>query len=52
MEKAYIIIIKGNLYNDAYPFYEPKDGNIEDEIKAILEAMKNGEITKFTVNTI
>lgn len=52
MKKVYTIIIRGNLYNDEYPFYEPKDGNIEDEIKAILEAMKNGEIAKFTVNTI
>lgn len=41
---VYRIKIKGTEYNDEYTFTEPTEGNIEDEVSAILEEMKKGNI--------
>lgn len=47
--KTYSIKITGSKYNDDYFFFVPKDGEIEEEVAAIMEEMKAGSISKFTV---
>lgn len=50
--KTYSIKITGSKYNDDYFFFVPKDGEIEEEVAAIMEEMKAGSISKFTVEEV
>lgn len=47
--KTYKIKITGNKYNEDYFFFVPKDGEIEEEIAAIMEEMKAGRIEKLEI---
>lgn len=50
--KTYSIKITGSKYNEDYFFFVPKDGEIEEEVAAIMEEMKAGNIEKFTVEEV
>ena len=50
--KTYQIEITGSKYNDEYFFTVPADGEIEEEVAAIMEEMKAGNISKFTVEEV
>lgn len=45
------IKIEGKI-NDTYTFQQPEEGNILDELAAIIEEMKAGNIEKFTVEEV
>lgn len=45
----YRIKVEGKEYNENYTFEIPKEGNILDELKAIVEDMKEGNIDKLEV---
>lgn len=45
----YRIKIEGKEYNDNYTFETPREGNIPDELKAIIEDMEEGNIDKVEV---
>ena len=45
----YRIKIEGKEYNENYTFETPKEGDILDELKAIVEDMKEGNIDKLEV---
>jgi hypothetical protein len=45
------IKIEGKI-NDTYTFQQPEEGNILDELTAIIEEMKAGNIEKFTVQEV
>lgn len=45
----YRIKIKGKECNDNYTFETPEEGDILDELKAIVEDMKEGNINKLEV---
>ncbi len=45
----YRIKIEGKEYNDNYTFETPREGNILDELKAIIEDMEEGNIDKVEV---
>lgn len=47
--RKYKIMVSGTEYNEEYFFEVPKEGKIEEEIAGIIEEMKNGGISKFTV---
>ena len=51
MEK-YKITVSGTEYNEEYFFEVPKEGKIEEEIAAIIEEVKAGGISKFTVEEV
>lgn len=42
----YRIKIKGRKYDENYTFETPKEGEIEEEVEAILVEMKSGNIDK------
>lgn len=41
---VYRIKITGTEYNEDYTFTEPTEGSIKEEVSAILEEMKKGNI--------
>lgn len=43
------IKIEGKI-NDTYTFQQPEEGNILDELTAIIEEMKAGRIEKVEIN--
>lgn len=45
----YRIKIDGKEYNENYTFTEPTEGNIKEEVSAILEEIKNGNIDRLEV---
>lgn len=45
----YRIKIEGNEYNDNYTFETPKEGDILDELKDILEEVEAGNIDKVEI---
>ena len=45
----YRIEVEGKEYNDNYTFETPKEGDILDELKAIVEEMKEGNIDKLKI---
>lgn len=45
----YRIKVEGKEYNENYTFETPKEGDILDELKAIVEDMKEGNIDKLEV---
>lgn len=45
----YRIKIEGKEYNDNYTFETLREGDILDELKAIIEDMKEGNIDKLEV---
>lgn len=45
----YRIIIEGAKYNEDYFFTAPEEGEIKEEVNAIIEEMKAGNISKFTI---
>ena len=45
----YRIKVEGKEYNENYTFETPKEGDILDELKAIVEDMKEGNINKLEV---
>lgn len=45
----YRIKIKGKECNDNYTFETPKEGNVLDELKGILEEVKAGNIDKVEI---
>lgn len=47
--KTYEIKITGSKYNDNYFFFAPKDGEIEEEVAAIMKEMKAGRIEKVEI---
>ena len=51
MEK-YKITVSGTEYNEEYFFEVPEEGKIEEEIAAIIEEVKAGGISKFTVEEV
>lgn len=46
---VYRIKIKGTEYNEDYTFTEPTEGNLKEEISAILEEMKKGNIDSLEI---
>lgn len=46
---VYRIKITGNKYNEDYTFTEPTEGSIKEEVAAILEEMKKGNIGSLEV---
>ena len=45
----YKIKVVGQEYSDNYTFETPREGDILDELKAIVEDMKEGNIDKLEV---
>ena len=45
----YRIKVEGKEYNENYTFETPKEGDILDQLKAIVEDMKEGNINKLEV---
>lgn len=45
----YRIKIEGKKYNDNYTFETPREGDILDELRAIVEDMEEGNIDKLEV---
>jgi len=45
----YRIKIEGKKYNDNYTFETPKEGDILDELRAIVEDMEEGNIDKLKI---
>ena len=45
----YRIIVEGMEFNENYTYETPKEGDILDELKAIVEDMKEGNIDKLEV---
>ena len=45
----YRIKIEGKEYNDNYTFETPREGDILDELRAIVEDMGEGNIDKLEV---
>lgn len=43
------IKIEGKEYNENYTFTEPTEGNVKEEVSAILEEMKKGNIDSLEV---
>lgn len=46
---VYRIKIAGTEYNEDYTFTEPAEGNVKEEVSAILEEMKKGNIDSLEV---
>lgn len=46
---VYRIKIEGKEYNEDYTFTEPTEGSIKEEVSAILEEMKKGNIDSLEV---
>lgn len=46
---VYRIKIKGKEYNEDYTFTEPTEGSIKEEVGAILEEIKKGNIDSLEV---
>lgn len=46
---VYRIKIAGTEYNEDYTFAEPTEGNVKEEVAAILEEMKKGNIDSLEV---
>lgn len=46
---VYRIKIEGKEYNEDYTFTEPKEGSIKEEVGAILEEIKKGNIDSLEV---
>lgn len=47
----YNIIIEGTRYNENYTFETPAEGDISEEIAAILEEIKKGEIDRVEIKS-
>lgn len=45
----YRIKVEGKEYNENYTFETPKEGDILDELKAILEEVEAGNIDKVEI---
>ena len=45
----YRIEVEGKEYNDNYTFEPPREGDILDELKAILEEVEAGNIDKVEI---
>ena len=43
------IEVEGKEYNDNYTFETPKEGDILDELRAIVEDMEEGNIDKLKI---
>ena len=48
----YAIKVKGTEYNEDYTFTTPEEGNIMDEVTAIIEEMNKGNIETFELKRI
>jgi hypothetical protein len=46
---VYRIKIEGKEYNEDYTFTEPTEGNAKEEVAAILEEMKKGNIDSLEI---
>ena len=46
---VYRIKIAGTEYNEDYTFTEPAEGNVKEEVSAILEEMKKGNIDSLEI---
>ena len=46
---GYRIKIEGKEYNENYTFTEPTEGNVKEEVAAILEEMKKGNIDSLEI---
>lgn len=46
---VYRIKIEGKEYNENYTFTEPTEGNVKEEVAAILEEMKKGNIDSLEI---
>lgn len=46
---VYRIKIEGKEYNEDYTFTEPIEGNVKEEVAAILEEMKKGNIDSLEI---
>lgn len=46
---VYRIKITGSEYNEDYTFSEPTEGNVKEEVIAIMEEMKKGNIEHLEV---
>lgn len=46
---VYRIKIAGTEYNEDYTFTEPTEGNVKEEVAAILEEMKKGNIDSLEI---
>ena len=47
--EVYRIKIDGKGYNENYTFADPTDGNVKEEVIAILEEMEKGNIDSLEV---
>ena len=48
----YAIKVKGTEYNEDYTFTAPEEGNIMDEVAAIIEEMNKGNFETFELKRI
>ena len=46
---VYRIKIEGKEYSEDYTFTEPTEGSVKEEVNAILEEIKNGNIDRLEV---
>lgn len=46
---VYRIKIEGKEYSEDYTFTEPTEGSVKEEVTAILEEIKNGNIDRLEV---
>ena len=46
---VYRIKITGTEYNEDYTFSEPTEGNVKEEVSAILEEIKKGNIDSLEI---
>lgn len=46
---TYRIKVEGKEYNENYTFETPKEGDILDELKAILKEVKAGNVDKVEI---
>jgi hypothetical protein len=50
--KKYKIVVSGKKYNEEYFFLTPAEGEIEEEVAAIMVEIKNGNISSMAVDEV
>lgn len=50
--KKYKIVVSGKKYNEEYFFLTPAEGEIEEEVAAIMVEMKSGNISSMAVDEV
>ena len=50
--KKYKIVVSGKKYNEEYFLLTPAEGEIEEEVAAIMVEIKNGNISSMAVDEV